>query len=139
MVTAIDKWNRGMVILTESAILGVPIIAFVLVFGFTLLLYALGRRMAPAGKKSKDKESTYACGEDVPSGNVQFYVHRFYFAVFFVIFEAASFIIFTGISSTISGGTITYAGWFLVLMYTFLLFVALIAVPLWRQGQERDW
>jgi NADH:ubiquinone oxidoreductase subunit 3 (subunit A) len=124
-----------MVTLIESAILSVPIIAFVLVFGFTLLLYALGRRMAPAGKKSKDKESTYACGEDVPSGNVQFYIHRFYFAVFFVIFEAAAFMIFTGIS----GGTITYVGLFLVLIYTFLLFVAAIAVPLWRQGQERDW
>jgi NADH:ubiquinone oxidoreductase subunit 3 (subunit A) len=121
--------------LTESAILGVPIIAFILVLGFALLLYALGRRMAPAGKKTKDKESTYACGEDVPSGNVQFYVHRFYFAVFFVIFEAAAFMIFMGVT----GGSITYVGWFLVLVYTFLLFIATIAVPMWRQGQEREW
>ena len=119
----------------ESAILGVPVIAFVLVLAFVLLLYALGRRMAPAGKKTKDKESTYACGEDVPPGNVQFYIHRFYFAVFFVIFEAAAFIIFTGIT----GGTIPFIGWFLVLVYTILLGVALIAVPLWRQGQESDW
>ena len=130
--------DRGIVTLDESAILGVPAIAFVLVLGFVLLLYALGRRMAPAGKKTKDKESTYACGEDVPSGNVQFYIHRFYFAVFFVIFEAAAFIIFTGITS-IMGSTISYVGWFLVLVYTILLGVALIAVPLWRQGQESDW
>lgn len=119
----------------ESEILGVPVIAFALVLGFALLLYAVGRRMAPAGKKSKDKESTYACGEDVPSGHVQFYIHRFYFAVFFVIFEAAAFIIFTGIT----GGAITPVGWFLVLIYTTLLFVAAIAVPLWKEGQERDW
>jgi NADH:ubiquinone oxidoreductase subunit 3 (subunit A) len=124
-----------MVTLTESAILSVPVVAFVLVLGFTLLLYALGRRMAPAGKKSKDKESTYACGEDVPPGNVQFYVHRFYFAVFFVIFEAAAFMIFMGIN----GSAITYLGWLLVLVYTFLLFIAVIAVPLWREGQEREW
>jgi NADH:ubiquinone oxidoreductase subunit 3 (subunit A) len=124
-----------MVTMAESAILGVPVIAFILVLGFVLLLYALGRRMAPAGKKTKDKESTYACGEDVPPGNVQFYIHRFYFAVFFVIFEAAAFIIFTGIT----GGTIPYISWFLVLVYTIMLLVAVIAVPLWRQGQESDW
>jgi NADH:ubiquinone oxidoreductase subunit 3 (subunit A) len=124
-----------MVRLIESEILGVPVIAFALVLGFALLLYAVGRRMAPPGKKSKDKESTYACGEDVPSGNVQFYIHRFYFAVFFVIFEAAAFMIFTGIT----GGSITPVGWFLVLVYTTLLFVAAIAVPLWKEGQERDW
>jgi NADH:ubiquinone oxidoreductase subunit 3 (subunit A) len=119
--------------LTE--ILSVPVIAFLLTLAFALLLYGIGRRMAPKGKKSKDKESTYACGEDVPSGNVQFYVHRFYYAVFFVIFESAAFMIFLGIT----GGVVTPVGLVLVMFYTVLLFVALIAVPIWKSGEERRW
>lgn len=128
-----EKYQRGLVRLTE--ILGIPVIAFLLCLAFALLLYSIGRRMAPAGKKTKDKESTYACGEDVQAGNVQFYVHRFYYAVFFVIFESAAFMIFLGIT----GGAITPVSLMLVLFYTILLFVALIAVPIWKSGEERKW
>lgn len=118
-----------------TEILGIPVIAFFFCLGFALLLYYVGRRMAPKGKKSKEKESTYACGEDVPSGNVQFYIHRFYYAVFFIIFESGAFMIFTGIT----GGAITPVGLILVLLYTLLLFVAVIAVPIWKAGEEREW
>lgn len=118
-----------------TEILGIPIVAFILTLAFALLLYAVGRRMAPQGKKSKDKESMYACGEDVQAGNVQFYVHRFYYAVFFVIFESAAFMIFLGVT----GGVVTPIGLMLVIFYTVLLFVALIAVPIWRSGEERQW
>ena len=121
-----------------TEILGVPVITFLLVLAFALLLYAVGRRMAPPGKKSKDKEATYACGEDVAAGNVQFYVHRFYYAVFFVIFEAAAFMIFLGISAA-TGGAISQVGLILVMFYTVLLFVALIAVPIWKGGEEGKW
>lgn len=94
--------------------------------------------MAPKGKKTKDKESTYACGEEVQAGNVQFYIHRFYYAVFFVIFESAAFMIFLGITAA-TAGTFTPLGLMLVLFYTILLFVALIAVPIWKAGEERKW
>nr|MDO8134849.1 NADH-quinone oxidoreductase subunit A [Candidatus Njordarchaeum guaymaensis] len=118
-----------------TEILGIPIIAFLLCLMFALFLYWVGRRMAPAGKKTKDKEASYACGEDVPAGNVQFYVHRFYYAIFFVIFEAAAFMIFTGIA----GGSITPVGLMLMVLYTVLLFVAVVAVPIWRAGEEKEW
>jgi NADH:ubiquinone oxidoreductase subunit 3 (subunit A) len=131
-----NEKSQRLVWLTE--ILGVPIIAFTLCVLFALLLYGIGRRMAPPGKKTKDKESSYACGEDVQSGNVQFYVHRFYYAVFFVIFESAAFIIFLGITAG-TGGAITGAGFVLTLVYTILLLVALLAVPIWKQGDERKW
>jgi len=69
-------------------------IALVLVLVAVLLLYWLGRRMAPHNP-NKEKLKSYACGEDIEGGQQQFYPNAFIFAIYFTIFDILAFIIAT--------------------------------------------
>ncbi len=69
-------------------------IALVLVLLAVLLLYWLGKRMAPHNP-SKEKLKSYACGEDIEGGQQQFYPNAFIFAIYFTIFDILAFIIAT--------------------------------------------
>ncbi|MCK5182966.1 MAG: NADH-quinone oxidoreductase subunit A [Candidatus Heimdallarchaeota archaeon] len=69
-------------------------IALVLVLVAVLLLYWLGKRMAPHNP-SKEKLKSYACGEDIEGGQQQFYPNVFIFAIYFTIFDILAFTIAT--------------------------------------------
>jgi len=69
-------------------------IALVLVLVAVLLLYWLGKRMAPHNP-NKEKLKSYACGEDIEGGQQQFYPNAFIFAIYFTIFDILAFIIAT--------------------------------------------
>jgi NADH:ubiquinone oxidoreductase subunit 3 (subunit A) len=69
-------------------------IALVLVLVAVLLLYFLGKRMAPHNP-TKEKLKSYACGEDIPGGQQQFYPNMFIFAIYFTIFDILAFVIAT--------------------------------------------
>jgi len=69
-------------------------IALVLVLVAVLLLYWLGKRMAPHNP-TKEKLKSYACGEDIEGGQQQFYPNVFIFAIYFTIFDILAFIIAT--------------------------------------------
>lgn len=69
-------------------------IALVLVLVAVLLLYWLGKRMAPHNP-TKEKLKSYACGEDMEGGQQQFYPNAFIFAIYFTIFDILAFIIAT--------------------------------------------
>jgi len=65
------------------------IIAFIVCLLTSAFLYLLGRKIAPRGKESDEKVTPYACGEDYPVEYIQYYIHWFYYAVFFTILEVA--------------------------------------------------
>lgn len=59
-----------------------------------LLLYLLGRRLAPRNP-TKDKLKSYACGEDMSGTQQQFYPNAFIFAIYFTIFDILAFVLAT--------------------------------------------
>ena len=65
-----------------------------------LFLYWIGGRVGVKGKKSSDKVSTYACGEDLPSRQVQVDVERFFiYAVYFLIFDVLAVFLATSLNT----------------------------------------
>jgi NADH:ubiquinone oxidoreductase subunit 3 (subunit A) len=69
-----------------SEIIFTPPIAFALYFGFTALIYAIGRMLAGRGVASELKSSTYSSGEAPPlraaaPGYRPFFVAALFFAV----------------------------------------------------------
>lgn len=69
-------------------------IALGLVLVAVLLLYLLGRRIAPRNP-NKEKCKSYACGEDMPTGKQQFYPNTFIYAIYFTIFDILAFVLAT--------------------------------------------
>ena len=69
-------------------------IALGLILVAVLLLYALGRFLAPR-KPNKEKLKSYACGEDITGGPQQFYPNAFIFAIYFMIFDILAFVLAT--------------------------------------------
>jgi len=77
--------------------------AFPLITGFalslliTLIIYLVGRRIAPkGGKEGGAKTDPYACGEDLPAEEGRIDLERFLiFALFFLVFDVAAFMLAT--------------------------------------------
>ncbi len=65
------------------------IIAFVLIFVSTLVIYALGKRSAPKTTVSENEQASYACGEKATFGGVQINVSLYRYLIYFVIFDSA--------------------------------------------------
>ena len=69
-------------------------IAIGLVLIAVVLLYLLGRRLAPRNPNT-DKLKSYACGEDMEGAQAQFYPNAFIFAIYFTIFYILAFVLAT--------------------------------------------
>lgn len=73
-----------------------PPVAFFLILAASILLYLLGKRMAPKLTKTGGKLTSYACGEDIPGAKIQFGYRLFFFiALFFTIMHVAALVIAT--------------------------------------------
>ena len=60
----------------------------------TLLLYLLGRMMAPKHtRQSEDKLAPYACGEDFPPEKLQVTANFFWYGLAFLIFDVIDFLL----------------------------------------------
>jgi NADH:ubiquinone oxidoreductase subunit 3 (subunit A) len=71
-------------------------VGFLIAFIATIVLWAWGKRVAPAPRKSKESVTSYACGEDQPEIHTQFRINWFYYAVYFMIFDIIAFILVLG-------------------------------------------
>jgi len=78
----------------QNILLSVPVL-FVISLIIVFIIVAFSRAMAPPGRKSVDRNKPYACGEDLPCEQGQFFVHIFEYAVFFLIFDIVAFILAT--------------------------------------------
>jgi len=65
------------------------LIAFVLIFVSTLVIYALGKRSAPKTTISDNEQAAYACGEKVTFHGVRINVSLYKYLIYFVIFDSA--------------------------------------------------
>ena len=83
----------------QDVIASLPI-AFLTALVVSLIFYWIGGKIAPKGKKTADKLSTYACGEEFPAEKLQLNIQRFFiYAVYFMIFDILAFILATSFMS----------------------------------------
>ena len=97
-----------------------PPVAFFLILAVSILLYLLGKRMAPKLTRSGGKLTSYACGEDMPGAKIQFGYRLFFFvALFFTIMHVAALVI-----ATIPGGKVAFFG----ILYLLMIFLSIMAL-----------
>lgn len=86
----LEEWSGALADFGAASLLIVGGISLV----FTLLLYSIGRYIAPALENSKVKLQNYACGEDPSTMGGTLEARRlFAFALYFLIFDSAAFIL----------------------------------------------
>ena len=78
--------------------LGLFFLAFVIILLLVLLMYWIGKRLAP-NNPTKEKATTYACGEDFPAIKAQFHTKLIRYAVYFTVFDIIAFILATSLAS----------------------------------------
>ena len=97
-----------------------PPVAFVLILAVSVLLYLLGKRMAPKLTKTGGKLTSYACGEDIPGSKIQFGYRLFFFvALFFTIMHVAALVI-----ATVPAGKIAL----FAVLYLAVVFLSILAL-----------
>ena len=65
------------------------LIAFVLIFISTLVIYNLGKRSAPKTTVNENEQASYACGEKVSYHGLRIHVSLYRYLIYFVIFDSA--------------------------------------------------
>ena len=65
------------------------LIAFVLIFVCTYVIYALGKRSSPKTTISDNEQAAYACGEKAVFHGLQINVSLYRYLIYFVIFDSA--------------------------------------------------
>ena len=65
------------------------IIAFVLIFICTYVIYVLGKRSAPKTTVSDNEQASYACGERAVFHGLKINVSLYKYLIYFVIFDSA--------------------------------------------------
>jgi len=77
---------------------------------FTLLLYSIGRYIAPALENSEAKLQNYACGEAPSTMSGTLEARRlFAFSLYFLVFDSAAFILFLALAPSDYAPTIFIA------------------------------
>ena len=65
------------------------LIAFVLIFVCTFVIYSLGKRSAPKTTVSENEQASYACGEKAIFRGIKINVSLYRYLIYFVIFDSA--------------------------------------------------
>ncbi len=65
------------------------LIAFILIFISTLVIYTLGKRSAPKTTISENEQASYACGEKVSFHGLKVNVSLYKYLIYFVIFDSS--------------------------------------------------
>jgi NADH:ubiquinone oxidoreductase subunit 3 (subunit A) len=65
------------------------IIAFVLIFAATLVIFNLGKRSAPKTTIGENEQAAYACGEKVSFPGLTINVSLYKYLVYFVVFDTS--------------------------------------------------
>ncbi len=80
------------------------LLAFLLIFISTYVIYALGKRSAPKTTISENEQAAYACGEKVVFRGVKINVSLYKYLIYFVIFDSSVLVLAFG-SFSIAGTT----------------------------------
>ena len=114
----------------SGILLSVPV-AFVIFVILLACFYIFAGRFSSRFKKSKEKVSTYACGEDIPGIKFQFgYQLFFVFALFFTIMHVTALVIATLPSIS----PVVYFGIF----YLAAIFLSVLSMVVYRDNDTGD-
>ncbi len=95
-----------------------PPVVFAVAFGVGLMLYWLGRAMAPKLNMTPGKGTPYACGEDAPMQKAQVGYRLFYsLAIFFTVMHVAALVV-----TTLPAGPIAVLGIVYLAVITLAIF-----------------
>jgi NADH:ubiquinone oxidoreductase subunit 3 (subunit A) len=94
------------------------IIAFVLILSATLVIYALGRRVAPKPTPTDAEQSVYACGEKILYPKLRLNISLYKYLIYFVILDSSVLLI---AFASFLGKAINIQ---LILVYLFVIFVS---------------
>jgi NADH:ubiquinone oxidoreductase subunit 3 (subunit A) len=81
------QWRRH--IRRENRMIIEALIAFVLIFVSTLVIYRLGKRAAPKTTISENEQAAYACGEKVSFQGLKINVSLYKYLIYFIIFDSS--------------------------------------------------
>lgn len=96
------------------------IIAVISTILLIVILYAIGRKVAPREKPISAKEEPYACGERIYLKSLRLNIHRFYYIAFFLLIETGCVLLIFSYPAE---------NFVLPVIYVMLLFVSLVAIP----------
>ncbi len=65
------------------------LIAFILIFISTMVIYTLGKRAAPKTTISENAQAAYACGEKASFQGLKINVSLYKYLIYFVIFDSS--------------------------------------------------
>ena len=108
--------------MVESAL-----IAFVLIFISTLVIYTLGKRAAPKTTVSENAQSAYACGEKVSYFGLKINVSLYKYLIYFVIFDS-SVLVLAFASFSLAGAANPTSPLLLILYLGIILAAGLVLV-----------
>ena len=84
------------------------IVAFVLIFVATFVIYTLGKRAAPKTTISENEQAAYACGEKVTFQGLKINVSLYKYLIYFVIFDSAVLLLAFGSLSVMGANPILF-------------------------------
>ena len=104
------------------------VIAFILVFAASSLIYLLGRYLSPKSAKTENGQSTYACGEKASFPKLRINVSLSKYLVYFVVLDSSVLLVaFASLALSITN----------VLLFMFYLFIMVAAVLLLVEGGDQ--
>ena len=65
------------------------LLAFLLIFISTMVIYTLGRRAAPKTTIGENEQAVYACGEKISFFGVKINVSLYKYLIYFVVFDSS--------------------------------------------------
>lgn len=65
------------------------LLAFLLIFLSTVLIYAIGKKAAPKTTLGENEQAAYACGEKVSFQGLKINVSLYKYLIYFVIFDSS--------------------------------------------------
>lgn len=104
------------------------VIAFILVFAASSLIYLVGRYLSPKSAKTENGQSTYACGEKANFPKLRINVSLSKYLVYFVVLDSSVLLVaFASLALSTSN----------VLLFMFYLFMMVAAVLLLVEGGDQ--
>ncbi len=111
-----------------NTILQSPIIVFIISLIVAGIIYGIGGKISPPTKESKDKVSTYACGEDMRPIKTSLSVKLFNYAALFLILDVIA--IMLALSMGISAAAVPIVG----LLAVVYILIVLLSVGMLLKG-----
>ncbi|MGB8779156.1 MAG: NADH-quinone oxidoreductase subunit A [Candidatus Bathyarchaeia archaeon] len=103
-------------------------VAFILVFAASCLIYLLGRYLSPKSAKTEGGQSTYACGEKASFPKLRINVSLSKYLVYFVVLDSSVLLVaFASLALSVSN----------VLLFMFYLLIMVAAVLLLVEGGDQ--